>query len=196
MPGLSLVAMPAVLGMLSIFSVLHFPSLFPFPLFLLRAGFKTLVMDVSLFEHSVGQQDLASQILILSIAAAWKNVVHFFEDSEVVAIRMRPASRGREVHCFQYTAFRPRPDGNLLCVLAAGLTSVQVGWRHRHAQVRDHRVSFTPVSLKCLPCVPEKHQAGPVGWWKCYTIKCTINCNHVSFAMFRLFVILVILSSA
>ena len=153
--GLSLVAMPAVLGMLSIFSVLHFPSLFPFPLFLLRAGFKTLVMDVSLFAHSVGQQDLASQILILSIAAAWKNVVHFFEDSEVVAIRMRPASRGREVHCFQYTAFRPRPDGSLLCVLAAGLTSVQVGWRHRHAQVRDHRVSFTPVSLKCLPCVPE-----------------------------------------
>ena len=145
--GLSLVAMPAVLGMLSIFSVLHFPSLFPFPLFLLRAGFKTLVMDVSLFEHSVGQQDLASQILILSIAAAWKNVVHFFEDSEVVAIRMRPASRGREVHCFQYTAFRPRPDGNLLCVLAAGLTSVQVGWRHRHAQVRDHRVFQKNIKL-------------------------------------------------
>ena len=89
MPGLSLVAMPAVLGMLSIFSVLPFPSLFPFPLFLLRVGFKTLVMDVSLFELSVGQQDLASQILILSIAAAWKNAVHFFE--EEVAIRMRPA---------------------------------------------------------------------------------------------------------
>ena len=93
MPGLSLVAMPAVLGMLSIFSVLPFPSLFPFPLFLLRVGFKTLVMDVSLFELSVGQQDLASQILILSIAAAWKNAVHFIE--EEVTIRMRPAERSR-----------------------------------------------------------------------------------------------------
>ena len=155
MPGLSLVAMPAVLGMLSIFSVLPFPSLFPFPLFLLRVGFKTLVMDVSLFELSVGQQDLASQILILSIAAAWKTAVHFFEEeSRFVCVQQR----GREVHFFQYTAFRPRPDASLLCVLAAGLTSVQVGWRHRHAQVRDHRVSFTPVSLKCLPCVPEKHQ--------------------------------------
>ena len=95
MPGLSLVAMPAVLGMLSIFSVLPFPSLFPFPLFLLRVGFKTLVMDVSLFELSVGQQDLASQILILSIAAAWKNAVHFFE--EEVAIRMRPAEVARYI---------------------------------------------------------------------------------------------------
>ena len=85
--------MPAVLGLLSIFSVLPFPSLFPFPLFLLRVGFKTLVMDVSLFELSVGQQDLASQILILSIAAAWKNAVHFFE--EEVAIRMRPAEVAR-----------------------------------------------------------------------------------------------------
>ena len=95
MPGLSLVAMPAVLGMLSIFSVLPFPSLFPFPLFLLRVGFKTLVMDVSLFELSVGQQDLALQtlILILYIVAAWKASVHFFE--EEVAIRMRPAEVAR-----------------------------------------------------------------------------------------------------
>ena len=84
--------MPAVLGLLSIFSVL-LPSLSLFLLFLLRVGFKTLVMDVSLFELSVGQQDLASQILILSIAAAWKNAVHFFE--EEVTIRMRPAERSR-----------------------------------------------------------------------------------------------------
>ena len=89
--------MPAVLGMLSIFLVLPCPSLFPFLLFLLRVGFKTLVMDVSLFELSVGQQDLASQILILSIAAAWKNAVHFFEDSEEVAIRMRPAEVARYI---------------------------------------------------------------------------------------------------
>ena len=49
-------------------------------------------MDVVLFELSVGQQDLALQILnilILYIAAAWKASVHFFE--EEVAIRMRPA---------------------------------------------------------------------------------------------------------
>ena len=102
----------------------------------------------------------------------------------------------------KYTAFRPRPDASLLCVLAAGLTSVQVGWHHKHAQVRDHRVSFTPASLKCLVlqksinCREPSLILGPVGWWKCYTVKCTINCNHVSFAMFRLFVILLILSSA
>ena len=63
--------MPAVLGLLSIFSVL-LPSLSPFLLFLLRVGFKTFLMDVVLFELSVGQKDLALQILILSIAAAWK----------------------------------------------------------------------------------------------------------------------------
>ena len=84
--------MPAVLGLLSIFSALPFPSLFLFPflLFLLRAGFKTCLMDVVL-ELSLGQQDLALQILtilILYIAAAWKASVHFFE--EEVAIRMRP----------------------------------------------------------------------------------------------------------
>ena len=63
--------MPAVLGLLSIFSVLPFPSLFPFLLFLLRVGFKTFLMDVVLFELSVGQQDLALQILVLTTAAAW-----------------------------------------------------------------------------------------------------------------------------
>ena len=63
--------MPAVLGLLSIFSVLPFPSLFPFLLFF--SVFQNLsLMDVVLSELSVGQQDLALQILILSIATAWK----------------------------------------------------------------------------------------------------------------------------
>ena len=105
--------MPAVLGMLSIFSVLPFPSLFPFPLFLLRVGFKTLVMDVSLFELSVGQQDLASQILILSTAAAWKNAVHFFE--EEVAIRMRPAEVARCIFFQQIRSSVSRTGRGPLC---------------------------------------------------------------------------------
>ena len=63
--------MPAVLGLLSIFSVLPFPSLFPFLLFF--SVFQNLsLMDVVLSELSVGQQDLALQILILSIATARK----------------------------------------------------------------------------------------------------------------------------
>ena len=63
--------MPAVLGLLSIFSVLPFPSLFPFLLFF-SVSQNLSLMDVVLSELSVGQQDLALQILILSIATARK----------------------------------------------------------------------------------------------------------------------------